>query len=146
MIICGGLVHAYLSRLGLPAKRLGDPEHTISSYALDDILAARSDELDLVTVLLDTDERRCGELVDYATSLAIQVQCDSVAGLVGLLAVSQNGSVVATNLSRASSFRCRTVKVLKDKSIYGVGSVVDAGGNAVNNKSVLLGRIEAQLC
>ena len=46
----------YLSGFGFPTKRFSNSKDTISSHALNHVFAAGSNELDFVSILLDTNE------------------------------------------------------------------------------------------
>ena len=77
----------YLSRLSFPAERFGDSENAVSCDTLNDVLAVGCDKFDLVTILLYANEGRCRELINNAPSLAVQMQGNTIACLVGLLAM-----------------------------------------------------------
>jgi hypothetical protein len=102
----------YLSFFGFPTKRLSNLEDAVGCHTLDNIFAVRRNQFDLFPILLDTDERGGRKLVNDGARLAVQMECDSVAIMMRLLAPPQHWRVVAADLGRSCALGRRTVELL----------------------------------
>ena len=139
-------IKTYRPALDLPAKRLCNLAHAVASDTLDDILAVRNNNSDaLVGGAVDTNETRGRELVNLAPAGAVQVQSDAEALAPCLVAETQHRSVVATDLSTASTVGSSAIEVLKNEGVDWVHTVVDTSGHDEDHECVLLRRAETQL-
>lgn len=77
--------------------------------------------------------------------LAIQVQGDAKAFLVGFLAPPQHRCIVTANLGAASAVGRRAVKLVQDQALDGMRAVVHAGRDDEHAEGVLFGWAETQL-
>ena len=139
----------YSSLLDLPAPGLGDLADAVARHALDDVLAVRHHERDVLAVTIcvafHANEARGGELIDLAPRLRIQVQRNPVPLLPRFLAPAQHRRIISAHLRGPRAFRRRAIEVLQHQRCDGVYAVIDAGRQDENEESVLLGRIQPQL-
>jgi hypothetical protein len=139
-------LETYRPALDLPAERLCDLAHAVAGDTLDHVLAVRDDDCDaLLGSAVDTNEAGSGELVNLTPGRAVQVKSDAESFTPRLVAETEDGGVVATDLGTAGTVGSSTVEVLEDQGVDRVNAVVDASGHDEDNKSVLLRRTQAQL-
>lgn len=133
---------AYRSLLNLPTPALGNFADCVARDRLDHVLTVGHDDCAaLIRVSVNSNKARRGEFVDFGTCPTVQVQRDAIAFFLRLSAVSQDGSIVATDLGTSRTLRCGAIKILQNETCYGVNAVVDACGHDVDQKGILLRRV-----
>lgn len=139
-------VETYRPALDLPAEQLGNLANAVAGDTLDNVLAVgNNDGKTLLGCAVNTDETRGRELVNLAPRCTVQVKSDAKAFAPRLVAKTKHRCVVATNLGATSTIGSSTVEVLKDESVDGVDTVVDASGHDKDDECVLFRRAQTQL-
>ena len=93
----------------------------------------------------ESEESRGAKLVDVGPSAGVKVEGDTVALLVSGFGVDQDGGVIPSNLCATNTLWCSTVKVLEDKAVYGLNTMVDPYWEDIHEESVLFCWGEAKL-
>lgn len=141
------LVCAYRSLLNLPTPALGNFADRVARDRLDHVLTVGHDDCAaLIRVSVNSNKARRGEFVDFGTCPTVQVQRDAIAFFLRLSAVSQDGSIVATDLGTSRTLRRGAIKILQNETCYGMNAVVDACGHDVDQKGILLRWVQTKLC
>lgn len=132
------------------AQFLGDDQNTIAGYAVDDLCAVWNHErapgaLLVITPLQDTHEPACAEFFNLALCLAVQMQRDGEALLLRLLAVLDDGRIVAANLGVAGAARGRPVEIVENEARHRPHAVVCRRRLRVYGQRTRRGRLQCQL-
>ncbi len=111
------MLWTHWSLLDLPSPALGNFADCVTRHGFDHVLTVGNDNrAAFFGVAVDSDEAGSGELVDFCSCSAVEVEGDAEAFFLGFPAVSQHRSVVAANLGTTCAFRSSAVEVFQDQA------------------------------
>ena len=118
----------------------------LGGHGLDDVFGVGDDYCGLaIGICPDAEEARGRELVDFRARLAVEMQCDTEAGLTSALTVAEDGGVVAADLGGTCALWCGAVEVFENQGVDGVHTVVDARGHDEDDEGIFIWWAEAEL-
>lgn len=135
----------YRPLLDLPSEALGNVLHAIASNAINHRLRVGHHNRDTLPLHLGPQEATRTELVHLIVLHTVQVQRNPKPSIPRPISPPQHRRIVSSNLGMPRPVRRRAVKLVKDKALDGVNTVVNPRGHHIHAEHVLLGRRQPQL-